>query len=160
MPNGKKYVLIFVGVGVLIWFSSCRGEGSGGFHEGDPLSSFSQDITSATHDLRIGAGATTIVDVTAKNTGTQAWFGGQAKPMTVDVSYRWLGSDGKPLPIEGNRAQLDRVVWPGESNMIRLPVTAPPNPGSYTLWVSMVQEGVAWFYDKGSKPLVMHVTVD
>ncbi len=82
--------------------------------------------------------------------------------MTVDLSYRWIDNSGNVLTtIDDNRAQLDRrVVRPGESDALKLPVTAPPNPGAYTLWVSMVQEGVAWFYDKGSKPLVMHVTVD
>ncbi|MFZ0593622.1 MAG: hypothetical protein WAM39_24395 [Bryobacteraceae bacterium] len=160
MQKGTKYALTYAGLSLLILLPGCS-SGAGGIHEGDQLSSFSQDITSPIHEFRIKAGGTTIVDVTAKNTGTQPWFGGQAKPMTVDASYRWISSDGNVLPIEGNRAQLDRsVIQPGESDALKLPVTAPPNPGSYTLWVSMVQEGVAWFYDKGSKPLVMHVTVE
>ncbi len=80
--------------------------------------------------------------------------------MCVDVGYRWLDATGKMLPLEGNRAQLKSpVIKPNEADGVRLEVTAPPVPGSYTLLVSMVQEGVAWFFDRGSKPLLLQVTI-
>ncbi|HEX4169521.1 MAG TPA: FkbM family methyltransferase [Bryobacteraceae bacterium] len=127
---------------------------------GDPLTSFSQEISSHIHELRAKAGSTFSLDIDTKNTGTQPWFG-RAISAPVNASYRWLDGGGNVLPIEGNRAHLNRpVLRPGESDRLKLPVAAPPNPGSYILWVSMVQEGVAWFYDKGAKPLVLSAKVD
>jgi FkbM family methyltransferase len=129
-------------------------------HEGDHLTSFSQEITSSVRQFRMKAGDAYAVDINVRNTGTQPWFG-RTSAAPVNASYRWLDNNGKVLPIEGNRAFLDRpVVRPGESDQLKLSVTAPPDPGSYTLWISMVQEGVAWFYDRGAKPLVLPVTVD
>jgi len=127
---------------------------------GDHLTAFSQEITSPIQEFLTGAGATFTLDINAKNTGTQPWFG-KAGSAPVNASYRWLDTAGNVLPVEGNRAQLSRpVVRPGESDHLKLQVLAPPNTGSYPLWVSMVQEGVAWFYTKGAAPLAVRVAVD
>jgi hypothetical protein len=150
---------------VISLWSCASGQNSGASSEASqsaPLTSFSQEITSPIHQFQVKAGDTYTLDITVKNTGTQPWYGGKAQAMTIDAGYRWVDGKGNVLTsIEGNRVQLDRSpVRPGESDMLKLPVTAPPNAGPYTLWVSMVQEGVAWFYDKGTKPLVLQVTVD
>lgn len=128
--------------------------------EGDALTSFSQEITSSLCQFHVKAGGAYVVDIYVRNTGTQPWFG-HTQPAPVNASYRWLDNANKVLPIEGTRAFLNRpVIRSGESDLLKLEVTAPPDPGSYTLWISMVQEGVAWFYDRGAKPLAMPVTVD
>ena len=106
------------------------------------------------------AGSTIALDIVVKNTGSEPWFT-HAAVAWVEASYRWLNSKGEVLAIEGERTSVDpHVVQPGESRQVTLKVVAPPNPGSYTLWVSMVQEGVAWFYGKGAKPLALPATVD
>lgn len=126
---------------------------------GDHLTSFSQEITSPIHEFQVAGGGTYPLDVTVKNISAEPWFSG-GQPATVDVSYRWLDDKGNTLPIEGNRAQFDRPeIRPGESDSLKLQVVAPATPGSYSLWVSMVQEGVDWFYMRGAKPLVVQVTV-
>jgi hypothetical protein len=128
-------------------------------HKGDRLTSFSQEITSPIQDIQTKAASTYTLEIKVRNMGTQPWFGGGG-PNAVDAGYRWLDDKGNILPVEGNRAQLNRpMVKPGEVDSLRLKVAAPHNPGPYTLWVSMVQEGVAWFFSEGSKPLVVHVTV-
>lgn len=162
MLNNVRYAVVCAGFAGVIWLLGCGTAGSGGIHEGDQLSSFSQEITSPIHEFHIKAGGTYTIDIRVKNTGTQPWFGGKAQAMTVDASYRWVDDKGNVLTsIEGNRVQLDRpVLRPGESDALKLPVLAAVQRGSYTLWISMVQEGVAWFYDKGTKPLVLQVTVD
>lgn len=125
------------------------------------LTSFSQEITCPVHEFTVRAGGIYILEIIAKNTGTQPWVDLRGQIFSVDASYRWLDNSGQILPIEGNRAFLDRpVVEPGGSDSLRLSVVAPVNPGSYVLWVSMVQEGVAWFYDQGGKPLVLSIKVD
>ncbi len=165
MSNKAKYGAICVGFAVMIFLAGCSPEQEGHpagqqIHKENPLTSFSQEITSPIHEFQVKTGGTYPLDINVKNTGTQPWVGG-GQATTVAAGYRWLDNKGNVLPIEGNRAQLDRsVVQPGESDSLKLQVGAPPKAGSYTLWVSMVQEGVAWFYDRGAKPLVLHVNVD
>jgi hypothetical protein len=126
---------------------------------GDELSSYSQEITSPVHDVRVAAGETCRVAITVKNTGTQPWFG-RVPRAPVNASYRWLEINGDELPIEGNRALLNRsLLSPGESDELTLQIRAPSSPGSYVLWISMVQESVAWFYSLGATPLVLQATV-
>lgn len=128
-------------------------------NEEDQLISFSQEITSPVHEFRVRPGGTYIIDINVKNTGTRPWFGG-GQTTWVSASYRWLDSQGNVLPIEGKRTLLDPpVVRPGESEQLKLQVIGPPYPGSYSLWISMVQEGVDWFYRRGAKPLVLGGTV-
>lgn len=127
--------------------------------EGGRLTSFSQAITSNTSQIKIRAGTTYRLQIEVTNTGRQSWFReGQGIP--VNASYRWLDSQGNTLPIEGNRAKLgDPIMRPGDRNSLELEVAPPPLPGSYTLLLSMVQEGVAWFIDQGAVPLALPVTV-
>ncbi|HEX4169522.1 MAG TPA: hypothetical protein VHZ55_29010 [Bryobacteraceae bacterium] len=164
MPSALKYAVVSVGFTALIWLSSCGSQQPGSaapeIHKGDRLTSFSQEITSPIHEFQVKAGGAYEVDISAKNTGTQPWFGG-GDAMSVDVGYRWLDSNGSVLPMEGKRTQLDRAaVQPGESDQLKVQVVAPSKPGSYMVWISMVQEGVVWFYAQGAKPLVLQVTVD
>lgn len=123
--------------------------------EGDHLTSFSQEITSAIQEFQVKAGGTYVIHIEVKNTGAQPWFG-NALTAPIHASYRRLDANGNVLPIEGNRALLNRpVIEPDESDTLQLQIPAPSNPGSYMLCISMVQEGVAWFCDRGAKPLVL-----
>jgi hypothetical protein len=127
---------------------------------GKPLTSFSQEITSAVHEITVTSGGTYTLDVTVKNTGTEPWVQQGTGEMPVNAGYRWIGRGGAVLPIEGARASLTRgSIGPGEADRLKLVIKAEPKPGKYSLWVSMVQEGVAWFYDKHAKPLVVNVTI-
>jgi FkbM family methyltransferase len=126
---------------------------------GDPLSSFSQEISSTAREFRARPGEVVNIEIIARNTGVQPWFG-RAQSAPVNAGYRWFDISGNQLPIEGNRAQLNSlVVRPGESDRLVLQIETPPDPGSYVLWISMVQEGVAWFYAKGANPLVLSAEV-
>ena len=126
---------------------------------GDRLTSFSQEITSAARHFAVKALDTYLLDIEAKNTSTQTWFG-DSQIAPVKASYRWVDKEGHFLPTEGERSPLGKyLVPPGDSCKIELRILAPAEPGKFELWVSMVQEGVAWFCDRGTKPLVLQVTV-
>jgi FkbM family methyltransferase len=153
MPNHPALEAMTTNDGTQVWRNPRF------FQAGDELSSYSQEIASAVHDLRVAAGETCTVAIRVKNTGTQPWFG-RVPRAPVHASYRWLAANGDELPIEGNRALLNRpLVSPGESDELRLQIRAPSSPGSHILWISMVQEGVAWFYLRGASPLVLQATV-
>jgi FkbM family methyltransferase len=122
---------------------------------GDPLTSFSQEISTLADQVRAPAGSSTTLPITVCNTGTQPWFG-RVPQSPVNVSYRWLDPSGNMLPIEGLRTPLTRpATYPGESDRLDLTMRMPAVPGSYRLLVSLVQEGVSWFHDKGAHPLVL-----
>jgi hypothetical protein len=125
---------------------------------GSSLTSFSQDIASAISELNVGAAGDFNIAITVKNTGLEPWFSG-AHPAPVNASYRWLDKQGNDLLIEGNRSSLGvPIVRSGERVSLTLKVTAPPDPGSYQLLISMVQEGISWFHTRGATPLVLVVT--
>ena len=155
MQCSVHYAAFCIGLATVMCLSGCKSE----LHEGEPLTSFSQEITSPVHDFQIKAGEAYTLNITVKNTGTQPWFG-NTPTMSVRAGYRWYDSNGVVLPIEGNRAQLESLeLRPGDTAQLKLSVVAPPTPGSYTLHVSMVQEGVRWFFEAGAKPLTLHATV-
>jgi FkbM family methyltransferase len=128
--------------------------------QGVSFTLFSQEMSSDAQDLRVKPGADYTLDVIVKNTGTQPWF--RDRPAApVNLSYRWYEAKGSMLAIEGNRAFLSApVLQPGQTDRFSLRVTAPPLPGFYMLRLSMVQEGVSWFFNRGAKPLDLRVTVD
>jgi FkbM family methyltransferase len=127
---------------------------------GQPLNSFAQEITSRIEYFRSKAGQVYMLPVLVKNVSSQLWFGGSG-PGCVDAGYRWFDAAGNQLPIEGNRAFLSRpVIAPGENDSLELPVLTPPCPGTYKLFISMVQEQVAWFYQQGATPLIVTVDVE
>jgi len=121
--------------------------------------SLSQEITSVIRNVRLSPGESCEIRIEATNTGKEPWFSAiQRGP--VNVGYRWVDKQGNILSTEG-RAALDRdIVEPGQVCRIPIIVTAPVDPGSYQLWISMVQEGLAWFYERGAKPLILPATID
>jgi hypothetical protein len=84
-----------------------------------------------------------------RNTGTAAWrpghtFLGTTQPR--DVSSPLFGPDW----VAPNRAAtVDRIVAPGETGRFAFTVRAPSTPGDYPQFFNLVEEGVAWFADRG-----------
>ena len=153
VPNSTKLESMTTMDGTQVW----RNPRLTAFDRGTSLSSFSQEITCSIESFQTIAGTTYALTIQVKNTGLQAWFSGGGAP--VNASYRWVDSQKNGLPIEGARSSLHRTVEPGQSDTLTLQVAAPLQTGSYTLLVSMVQEGVAWFVDRGAKPLIVKVEI-
>lgn len=78
----------------------------------------------------------------------------------IMLGNHWLDEDGMIIILDDGRSRLPYDVPPGESVEILLKVAAPTQPGNYTLEVDLVQEGVAWFAQKGSKALQSVVRVE
>ena len=70
---------------------------------------------------------------------------------------RWLDPHSAVVVQDDGRRGLAFPILPGETADLRLEIVAPPQPGTYTLELDMVQEGVAWFGARGGTPL--HITV-
>jgi hypothetical protein len=85
----------------------------------------------------------------------------------VTFSYRWLNSKGE---FEVREGEQTRIPWSIFYNYklfyniwnnvgINATIKAPDRPGDYILRLTMVQEGVGWFDEKGAKPKDIPVTV-
>jgi hypothetical protein len=122
------------------------------------LSSFAQEIR-ARNDvtkLALKVGQQITLPVTVRNSGSDSWSSVGKAPITF--SYRWLlGSQDSVL--DTRRALLVEPLPPGGSVSFDATIVAPPVPGDYTLRLSMVQEGIAWFFSAGGRPLDIPVQV-
>lgn len=125
-----------------------------------PLSDdgFALDLTAAKL-ARVAPGQRATVSVTVVNrglsvlprVGTDGWF-------QVCIGNHWIDAEGVRIFDDG-RAGLPRDLAPGDETTVELEVTAPSEPGRYVLEIDGVQEGVAWFADKGGSPARATVTV-
>lgn len=99
-------------------------------------------------------GQTATIIVSVKNVSEYAWA---SKPNDralyhTNVADVWLQSDRRTLVNNMDaRSTLPRDLWPGERTEVQLTITAPSTPGNYILEMDLVQEGVAFFKDRGSQ---------
>ncbi len=96
------------------------------------------------------AGGTYDVPIVLKNIGAAAW--NATGPNLVDVSYHWSDAAGKTVIWDGTRTPLAANVEPGASANVSLKVGTPRDPGTYTLTIDLVREGIGWFASFGGTP--------
>ncbi len=83
----------------------------------------------------------TAVAVTLANASSFAWGPG------VNLSYHWYDVAGNAVVWDGWRTPL--AIAPGDSATVTAQVAGPPRAGAFTLRFDVVQEGVAWFSQRG-----------
>ena len=97
-----------------------------------------------------------------KNLGHSTWpaVGNKEGRYQVNIGDRWLDAGGK-VEINGadGRSVMKGDLAPGAEMELQMAVTAPRNPGEYTLEIDMVHEEVTWFYERGATPLHLRVHV-
>jgi hypothetical protein len=106
--------------------------------------------------------------ITVQNTSDVSW----PTPADIDgftgsvrVGIRWYDSGKPEVPLVEQRVDLPHALFPGES--IEFSADIPTldskgrkfKSGSYILWVGLVQEGVAWFYQRGGIVLKRNVYI-
>ncbi len=102
-------------------------------------------------------GAQLRIPVTVTNASPDVWRSSEASG--IFVANRWLNGWGKVVtPLDG-RAPLSGECPPGASAEIELSVIAPRESGRYILELDLVDEGVAWFKDRGSEATRVRVQV-
>jgi hypothetical protein len=99
-----------------------------------------------------------ILSIEVQNQSIQNW--GDDPRLPVRVSYHWLHPSGATYLFDGQRTMLPKEGIPaGTSISADISVTAPSEPGVYTLVVSLVQEGFFWFERRGFGPAIIQVVV-
>jgi hypothetical protein len=99
--------------------------------------------------------------VELRNDSKVVWPGRQPSwDFQLTVGNRWLTAAGASITNMDGRAALFQDLAPGETIDVPLTVTAPGQAGDYVLQLDVIQEGVAWFGDRGSEVLSLKVRVE
>ena len=131
-----------------------------------PDAAFKAQLSLPDPPAKLRAGQKEVVQVHIKNASDVFWWarGGEINERNDNFFYiaagnRWLKADGTLHADSDGRYGISKDLKPGEETEVPLLVTAPQEPGDYTLEVDLVQEQVSWFSDKGSPTARAKVTV-
>jgi SAM-dependent methyltransferase len=112
----------------------------------------------ATGDWRAD-GTQLVRELTVTNTGSSLWSAAQWYPFphgSVTLGPYLPGPGGR-REVELPRVTLPSAPAPGESTTVELRVPRDTVQGRDAITVDLVREGVCWFGDIGSEPLVLPV---
>jgi hypothetical protein len=112
-----------------------------------PLEDIKVKIT-AEIPTRMSASELAIIRCTIENLSSEFFV--SAPPCPVNISYRWVKDDNRVSDIEGLRTRLPEPIAPLQRLTCAVQVQAPESPGQYQLFITLVQEQVAWFCDLDS----------
>ncbi len=108
-------------------------------------------------ELRVSCGDKVSVAVEVKNTSACCWQ--PSKESGIFLANRWLDGKGKSVNARDGICELLCSIASGEAVKLELLVTAPATSGLWTLELDLVEEGVAWFQERGSIPLQIECVV-
>jgi len=98
------------------------------------------------------------VTVTVANESDEIWYGYGSHP--VLLSFHWQYKDGSNLSYENPRTKLlTSTIAPYKTVEQKILVIAPSEKGEFRLILTLVQEGVFWFEDKGFVYAVLDIAV-
>jgi len=123
-----------------------------------PAGAYREQITALNPPSVMRVGQKLELHFKVKNIGTATWPASGTKDFRylIDLGNHWIkGNQSK----EDNRSLLKADLPPNGETDMTLTVTAPSEPGDYTLEIDMVHEGVTWFKERGARPLSINVTV-
>jgi hypothetical protein len=126
-----------------------------------PDSGFKAQITVVGPPAKIARRERADLTVLVKNNGDATWpMRGRAGDgiFQINLGDHWIDSGGKDVKVD-ERVSLPRALKPGEEVEMSLGIVAD-QPGDFTVEVDMVQEGVAWFAQKGSQPARFKIKVE
>ena len=69
--------------------------------------------------------------------------------MQLNIGNHWAVG-GRVVVRDDGRMPIEQPWLPGERRRMAVTVTAPSEPGNYSLQFDLVHEGVCWFADVGS----------
>ncbi|HVT94601.1 MAG TPA: hypothetical protein VHD76_17265 [Bryobacteraceae bacterium] len=121
-----------------------------------PLTDFRGEIRSPWSGVSVTLGETVKIPITVKNLSDRVWLSGGKYP--VSVSYVWSDS-GKILMAERLRTSFPHPLRPGGEIAMDAVVQVPKRATKLTLKITLVQETVAWFTDRGGASLDFPVRV-
>jgi hypothetical protein len=97
---------------------------------------------SAPSTLTIASSDTVAVPVTVSNQGSLIWDSQAENPTSLGA--RWINEEGQEAHFQP-RWSFPALVRPEDVVEMDVPVTAPPQPGTYELHWDVVHDNVTWF---------------
>ncbi len=108
------------------------------------------DIKNIESTLQIVASSKAEIQVIVSNKGAEKWYSNGDHP--VFLCYHWKNLNGDVHLYEGVRTKLQYPEITPEMTFEQcMDIVAPSEKGPYRLFVTLVQEGVCWFEDRGFK---------
>jgi lipopolysaccharide transport system permease protein len=112
-------------------------------------------VTAEFQDIDVSlTGRFLVVRTRIRNRSNAPWRAGEG----WNTGYHLFDNPTGTLVIDGERAPLD--LPPGGEKQIETRIPLPQEPGDYSVYVSPMQEHVAWLYEKGSSFILIDVAVD
>jgi len=102
---------------------------------------------------------TIVISVSVTNKSTATWDS-KDKDHPVFISYHLLNAKGEMVEHDNIRTSFNKRIGTDESVRMDLMVNAPSKKGEYYLEVDMVKEKVAWFKNKGSKTILIPISIN
>jgi hypothetical protein len=93
------------------------------------------------------------VAVSIRNDGLATWTAAGANP--VHLAAHVFDATGQLVSWDGERSSLSADVAPGQSVTTAVIVGAPVQPGTYSVKVDLVREGIAWLSSYGVAPAII-----
>jgi hypothetical protein len=151
------FLLLTVTVNVLAACGEKNGTGSTVAND-SAFSVFSQEIHLNNPFPQILKSQSVKIPVSVRNTSGFTWpaLGENA----VHLAYHWLDKSGNPVIFDGERTHLIQDLPVGGTATLDATIIAPSLPGDYTLRLTFVQEGIAWFNDRGAMAVDLPVKVE
>ena len=110
---------------------------------------------------KIGPGTKLDIPITIGNVGDTLWLSGQTvRAGVVMPGIRIMDERGEIVSELHGQPMLPRAVPPGQSIALDIQLTAPLDPGRYTVKIDLVDQHVCWFEERGSQPLVFSFAVE
>ena len=107
---------------------------------------FAVDWGDCEFPLRVEIDEDFLITTRLSNRSSEVWP--SRGPTRVNLSYRWLDTQGRSVVAEGRRSPLGRDLPPGAGTVVRQTIRAPDEPGTYRLELDLVRERVSWFSQK------------
>jgi lipopolysaccharide transport system permease protein len=108
------------------------------------------------------------LECTIENAGQATWTERSSPPETgvsaparvgpVLLGYYVFDARTGLLVMEGEHTGLGGDCEPGGRREVKAEIQLPPEEGSYRVWISPVQEHVAWFHERGSEFVQVEVS--
>ena len=97
-----------------------------------------------------------LLEVEVQNQGNSDWDA--TEQSGLQLGNHWLDSTRQVVSWLDGVLPLPTIAA-GQVRTVALSIQAPSNPGTYLLQLDLVEEGVAWFSERGVTPLTLTIPV-
>jgi hypothetical protein len=113
-------------------------------------------FSAAESSINVPTGASITFAIDVENHTDQSWDAAASNSLRLGVR---LQGTGRPTTELNGMMLPPATTRPDGASRVLLPINLPAEPGNYKLTIDVVQEGVCWFLDRGSRPLKCSVRI-